>query len=389
MNSNDDVKKMVRTTIISFIIIALGLLIVCGVRPPQPSLEDFDSVGGSGDELTEDDDLSALLNEDDGESLEGDTSSDDDLFASEDESSEYDELSGNGSSDEMNEILSLLESDDDDSAFEDDGFDLSDDLELEDDSPVELASVSEVTGNAGGSEESDQFEGSLNDEEYDELQTEANRLTDVLSEKSAEAESLKTVLEKYDEKIAVMELEGSIVEDEYEPASTSMDYAASTSESSGSSYTSSSPASTSSVSAGYSSKKSYSKPKSSAPKRSPYEVKFQSAVKKFSTAKYRDAIDQFEYLIYLNAEDSLADNCQYYLGECFLAQRKYTKAIIEFEKVFVFDNNDKAADAQMKLGMTFMKKGDTGQAKMEFDNLLAFYSDSEFARKARSYLKQL
>ena len=384
MNSNDDVKKMIRTTLLSFIIIALGLLIVCGVRPPQPSFEDLedgasaDSADLFGEELSEDDDLSALLNEEDKEFLSGDTGAEDNLFASE-------TTSGSGD-DDMNEILSLLESDEDDTALEEDnGFNFGDDYKLEDDSPVELASVSEVTSNPGGSEESDQFEGSLSSKEFTELESEADRLTEILDKKNAEAESLKTVLEQYDEKVAVMELEKSGAGSAYKPPQPSMSHA-----SSGNRERSKPVVNRSTTPrSNYNSVQLTAGPKKSSKKRSPFESKFQAAVKDFSTARYKRAMEQFEHLLYMDAENALADNCQYYMGECCFAQDKYTQAVIEFEKVFVFDNNDKADDAQMKLGMSFMKKGETDQAKMEFDNLLAFYSDSEFARKARNYLKQL
>lgn len=385
MNSNSDVKKMLRTSIISFIIIAFGLLLVCGVRPPQPSFEglDTENMGNEGDELTEEDDLASLLNDDDKEAIAGETSSEGaDIFASESEFSDEE-------TDDMNEILSLLESDDDEGLdLENDDFNFSDDLDSEDETPVELASVSDVTGSPGGSEEADQFEGALDGEEFKELKTEAERLTEILDTKNAKAESLKSVLEKYDDKIAVLELENSGAGSDYVPTSTSTHYASKASESTRSSYAS--PSSSSSYSnAKQVSRNSYSRPKKTRPKRSPYEEQYHAAVNNFTTSKYQKAIKAFEDLIALNPNGSFADNCQYYLGECFLAQNQYNKAVIEFEKVFVFNNNDMADDAQMKLGLTFMKKGDAVQAKMEFDNLLAFYSDSEFARKARSYLRQL
>jgi len=378
MNSNNDLKKMLRTTIISFIIIAFGLLFVCGVRPPQPSFEGMDTAK-NGDELTEDDDLASLLNDGDKNAKNDDSSSGGDILGSDSESSDIE-------TDDMNEILSLLESDDEN--WDDDSFDLSGDYGVEDKSPVELASVSDVTSSPGGSEEAEQFEGALGSGEFTELQSEADRLTEVLNNKSTEAESLKNALEKYDEKIAVIELENAGAGSDYAPASTSTSYKSNVSKRSSSSY--SKPSSPSSSSrAGYGSSSSYSRSARSQSKRTPYERKYQSAVNYFTDARYRKAIEAFEELIATDQNHSLADDCQYYLGECFLAQNNVTQAIIEFEKVFVFDNNDKTDDAQMKLGLAFMKKGDAVQAKMEFDNLLAFYSDSEFARNARTYLKQL
>ncbi len=69
--------------------------------------------------------------------------------------------------------------------------------------------------------------------------------------------------------------------------------------------------------------------------------------------------------------------------------RDYTRAIVEYETVFSYDDNENADAAQFKIGLSFMESGNRKMAKHELDSMLNFYADSELARKARSYLQRL
>jgi TolA-binding protein len=90
-----------------------------------------------------------------------------------------------------------------------------------------------------------------------------------------------------------------------------------------------------------------------------------------------------------NSKNALADNCQYWIGESRFAQGKFYQAIAEFTKVFAFEDGDKQDDAQLMLGMAFMKLGDINSARVEFDWLVSCYSSSEYGKQAGAYLGQL
>ncbi len=86
---------------------------------------------------------------------------------------------------------------------------------------------------------------------------------------------------------------------------------------------------------------------------------------------------------------SLADNAQYWIGECYFALGDYRAAILAFEKVFTFKQSNKNDYAQYKLGLCYYKLGDKKRARQEFQNLLDNYPDSPLVEKARKYLMQL
>lgn len=389
MNDNN-VKKKLGTSLLTIFIIALGLFLVCGVKPPQPTIDDSAMEGADFGESLEDDDLAAFLDEDtEGAASDdafGDSGFSDDLFAEESTDSEFSE-SGD---EDMNDILKLLdsedsgESDDDLFAFDDSDFD------TEEESAIELASVSDLTSSASGSEEADQFEGAMSDEQYQEMEQEATRLSDVLTEKTEEADSLNQVLESYDEKIAVMELENSGVGQQYQPTSSSAQYSASEASSASGSYSNTSqPAASQSET---STAKSIAPPKRtriSRSRKAGFNSSYDLALNSFNSGEYTTAVQKFQKLLDNEPNHKLADDCQYWLGECFMAMRDYTRAIVEYEKVFSYDDKENEDAAQFKIGLSFLESGNRKMAKYELDSMLNFYADSELARKARSYLQRL
>jgi len=113
------------------------------------------------------------------------------------------------------------------------------------------------------------------------------------------------------------------------------------------------------------------------------------ALSRYQNGDFQEAIDGFTKLIKTNPEHKLADNSQYWLGECYYTLKNYKRAIIEFEKIFNFSNKDKWDDAQLKLGLCHLKINNMEKARDEFQKLLDHYPGSEYYQKAQQYLRQL
>jgi tol-pal system protein YbgF len=120
-----------------------------------------------------------------------------------------------------------------------------------------------------------------------------------------------------------------------------------------------------------------------------FKGKYDQALRQFNARSYNDAIAAFGELLMADSEHSLSDNCQYWIGESYYGLRNYNQAISEFEKVFLFPSSNKVDDAQLKLGLCYMRLGDKAQARAEFDRLLANYPNSEYKAAAQKYLGQL
>ncbi len=127
----------------------------------------------------------------------------------------------------------------------------------------------------------------------------------------------------------------------------------------------------------------------SAPATGSFRERYKAALQLYYNRKYREAIEAFSALLAENPNHSLADNCQYWIGESYYGLGNYEQAIAEFEKVFAYPNSNKADAALLKLGVTYLKLGDRESARAQFEQLIATYPKSEFVSKAQAYLSKL
>ena len=120
-----------------------------------------------------------------------------------------------------------------------------------------------------------------------------------------------------------------------------------------------------------------------------YYNEYNRALWNFNNGNYQLASDLF-IRIRSNKNNDLADNAQYWLGECFYAQGLYRQAIAEFENVFTYNKKDKYDDAQLKLGYCYKKLRNSARAVEEFERFVQYYPYSEYyelALRELSYLR--
>ncbi|MBN2412278.1 tetratricopeptide repeat protein [candidate division KSB1 bacterium] len=122
---------------------------------------------------------------------------------------------------------------------------------------------------------------------------------------------------------------------------------------------------------------------------SPFTNGYRNARAQFESFKYSDAIASFQNLLQSNPNHSLADNCQYWIGECYFGMKQYQQAILEFQKVFMYQRIDKHDDAQLMIALCYMKSGQNDRAKSEFEKFLNTYPDSEYSGVARRYYQKM
>ena len=120
-----------------------------------------------------------------------------------------------------------------------------------------------------------------------------------------------------------------------------------------------------------------------------YERDYQAAYDAFNQGSYDRALTRFTNLLQRSRDNSLSDNAQYWIGECYYAKKDYNKALIEFEKVFTFAKSNKKDDAQLKLGLCYLRMNDKESAHRELTRLLSKYPDSEFTTLGRKLLRDL
>lgn len=119
-----------------------------------------------------------------------------------------------------------------------------------------------------------------------------------------------------------------------------------------------------------------------------YRDRYLQALTCYQNGDYEAAIQLFRQLLNEDKDHELADNAQYWIGECFYSMKQYKRAIVEFENVFSFKNSNKEDDAQFKLGLCYAAMGEREQAVDEFQRLIDYYPQSEYVKNAKQFVKQ-
>jgi TolA-binding protein len=122
---------------------------------------------------------------------------------------------------------------------------------------------------------------------------------------------------------------------------------------------------------------------------SEYGLAYQDALDDFYVRRFDSAIRKLQGLLRSNDKNELADNCQYWIGECYYAMGRYYEAVAEFQKVYAFARSNKTPDAQLMIGLAFLKTGEKDMARAELNMLLSFDPQSASAKKAQRYLRMI
>lgn len=120
-----------------------------------------------------------------------------------------------------------------------------------------------------------------------------------------------------------------------------------------------------------------------------YTSRYIESLSYYQNGEWNKSLDGFTYLIAVNSSHDLADNCQYWVGEVYYGLKDYKRSIAEFEKVFSFPGTNKSDDAQYKLGLCYLNVNNKIKALEEFNKVVDYYSNSEYYKKAKQYIKQL
>lgn len=116
---------------------------------------------------------------------------------------------------------------------------------------------------------------------------------------------------------------------------------------------------------------------------------YRSALAHFTGEDYQRSILEFEEFVANYPEHDLADNAQYWIGECYYAQKNFEKAVAEFGKVGEhFSSGNKAPAALLKKGLSLKEVGRGDEAASVLQQVIGRYPASEEASMAENKLSQ-
>jgi tol-pal system protein YbgF len=131
-------------------------------------------------------------------------------------------------------------------------------------------------------------------------------------------------------------------------------------------------------------------PKQPEPKKEQPEDLYKTAMFHFEAGDYAKAQAGFQDLLKRYPDSQLADNAQYWIGECYFRQGDYKRAILEYEKVLSqYPDSTKRPSALLKQGMAFEKLGDKESARYLYTKVTQDYPDSDQAPMAAHRLQNL
>jgi tol-pal system protein YbgF len=123
---------------------------------------------------------------------------------------------------------------------------------------------------------------------------------------------------------------------------------------------------------------------------------YEEAWKLVEQKEYRTAVARLRDFLKRHPKSTLADNAQYWIGECYYALKEFDQAILAFDEVErQYPDGDKVPAALLKQGFAFAELGNKGDARFKVDarlilqKLIERYPQSEEAVKARQKLKTL
>lgn len=115
-----------------------------------------------------------------------------------------------------------------------------------------------------------------------------------------------------------------------------------------------------------------------------------AAYNDYVQGNYDVALQGFQTFLAHYRESELADNAQFYMGECFFAQKKYDEAILYFDQVInLYPDGDKIATAHLKKGMSLLESQKNEAAVEEFKIIVLQYPTAPEMNIARQRLELL
>lgn len=120
------------------------------------------------------------------------------------------------------------------------------------------------------------------------------------------------------------------------------------------------------------------------------EEHYGSALQLFRGGQYDAARGEFQSYLERYPKTDLADNAQFWLGECYYAEKRFREAIAAYDKTIKqYPKSDKVSSAMLKQGMAFLELGDKTAGKILLKKVVKGYPNSNQAKIAKNKLARV
>ena len=120
-----------------------------------------------------------------------------------------------------------------------------------------------------------------------------------------------------------------------------------------------------------------------------YKQSYDSAVEYYMNKEYKKSLEIFKNLVSFDADNSLSDNSQFWIGQIFYIQKKYNLAIEEYKKVLLMGDKNKAPDAEYKIALSYFSLDMIDEAMNQFDVIIVNYPNNiDLVKKSKKYIER-
>ena len=110
----------------------------------------------------------------------------------------------------------------------------------------------------------------------------------------------------------------------------------------------------------------------------------------FQEGSYDDAIDGFKSFLKEYPKSDLADNAQFWIGECYTALGEYERAILAYQEVIKkHPKGNKTPGAMLRQALAFNEINDKKSYRLILKKIVKKYPNSSEAKIARAKLKTI
>lgn len=117
---------------------------------------------------------------------------------------------------------------------------------------------------------------------------------------------------------------------------------------------------------------------------------YNTALADFTAGQWALCIEGFNTYLRSFSRTDLADDAQWYVGECYQQDGKFQEAIDAYNRVISgYPKGDRVPDAYYKRGMALSAMGQTDRARESFETLMKTFPDHDMSRMAKQQLDRL
>ena len=129
-----------------------------------------------------------------------------------------------------------------------------------------------------------------------------------------------------------------------------------------------------------------SHPETALPAESAYDI----AYREFTQARYDEAMAAFRNFLVEYPDSTLVPNAHFWIGECYVRKRDYTRGIESYEQVIrQYPRSGKASAALYRKALVLLEINDRDAARAALRQLITDYPKSEESKNARTKLASL